>query len=549
MIARLASLLVLLGVAACAAPSSFDGLTGGSPKPTNELRARAADPTMDAPRPIAPISVSWVSTLRPTFKWSAAAGTTGARLELCKTRACDGDEVRRIDADGDTITVPEDLEAGVWFWRVFGTSKERVGTKPSATWELVVRGNRTKSASDAAAGSIVDVNGDGLPDLVVTSESYDWDENGKDGVFPDVNVWFGGKDGKLHAKDYPVIDVFGEAGDDEVAAVDTDGDGFTDVARSVKMREGGEHHVTVYFGGPGKAWQVDNMSGWDYFDFDKKGGMLALPGNMSVPGVREGGDVNGDGYGDILVAATNLGVVGLGSAKGTATSMPLYVGTAQAKMPTTLVGAFDADGDGLSDIVFPSPRAGTPIAAARGDREKVQLTADFVTSDYGSVERATALTSGDFDGDGIADVAATVAIDGRRNVCIWLGNRDKDTLFKPSHCVYGHPDDTSYGDRLSSGDLTGRGRDDILVAGGSGDRGYVEIIGIEGEGLMIDRVDMRGIGGKLTTIWPGRPGKARWATVNASGTAILVFEGRSLFQKITTIGRSPDFMMKVRSIR
>lgn len=547
MIVRLASLIGLVSVAACAAPSSFDGLSGGAPAPKNELRTRAADPTMDAPRPIAPISASWVSTLRPTFKWKATAGLTGAVVEVCRTRACDGEDVRRIEAEGETVSVPDDLEAGVWFWRVFGTSKERVGTKPSATWEVVVRGAGTKGASDAPTGGIVDVNGDGLPDLVVTSEQWDRDENGVFGLHPDINVWFGNEDGKLHAKDSPVGEIFADPSDDEIAAVDTDGDGFTDVARSLKLREGGEHFVSVHFGGPGKPWQVDDMSGWDYFDWDK-GAMIALPGNTSVPGVRDGGDVNGDGYGDFLVAGGNAAVVALGSAKGSTTSMPLFLGTPGSKLPTTLIGAFDADGDGLSDMAFPSPRVGSPIATARGDRERVELSTELMTRDFGATEKALAFTTGDFDGDGVADVAATVPIDGRRNVCLWFGNRDK--LFVPSHCVQGPIDDPSYGARLTSGDLTAKGRDDILVSGGEGDRGYVELIGIEGEGLMIDGIDLPGgIGGKLTTIWPGRPGKARWATVDAAGTAILVFEGRSLFQRITTVGRGADFMKKVRSIR
>jgi hypothetical protein len=315
----------------------------------------------------------------------------------------------------------------------------------------------------------------------------------------------------------------------------------------MKLRESGEHFVYVHFGGPGEAWQIEDMSGFDYFDWDK-GAMIALPGNMSVPGVRDGGDVNGDGYGDVLVAGANAAVVGLGSAKGSATSMPLFIAVPGANLPTALIGAFDADGDGLSDIAFPSPRAGMPMAVARGDRERVQISTEFMTRDFGAADKALGFTTGDFDGDGIADVAATVPIDARRNVCIWLGNRDK--LFVPSHCVQGPIGDPSYGTRLTSGDLAAKGRDDIIVSGGEGGGGYVEFIGIEGESLLLDGMDFPGgIGSKLTTIWPGRPGKARWATTDAAGTAILVFEGRSLFQKITTIGRGGDFMKKVRSIR
>jgi hypothetical protein len=543
---RLVTVLGLAALSACAAPSSFEGLTGGNPKPENELRTRATDPTMDAPRPIAPISVSWVATARPTFRWAHAPGSTGAVLELCRTRACDGD-VRRIDVEGETITVPEDLEPGVWFWRVFGTSKERVGTKPSATWELVVRGAGSKASSDAPSGSIVDVNGDGLPDLVVTSEGFVWDENDQSVLAPDINVYFGEPDGKLHTKDTAIGDPYAEVGDDELAAIDTDGDGFTDVARSLKLKDTGEHIVTVQFGAPGKAWQVDDMSGFDYFDWDKHATIL-LPGNTIVPGVREGGDINGDGYGDVIVAGGNASVIGLGGAKGSTLTMPLGLAMPGQKPSTALVGGFDLDGDGLSDLAFPSVRAGSVIAAARGDRERVQVSEEFMANDLGTVEKPLAFVSGDFDGDGITDIAATVNIDGRRNVCIWRGDRDK--LFVPFHCIRGFADDPLYGQRLAVGDLTAKGRDDILVSGSEGASGYVDIIGIEGEnGIMLDTIRVPGIGGKLTTIWPGRPGKARWATVDAAGTAILVFEGRTQIQSLAMIGRFPDFGKKVRSLR
>lgn len=548
MIARLAPLLGLVGLAACAAPSSFDGLSGGNPKPTNELRTRAADPTMDAPRPLSPVSVSWVSTLRPTFKWQAAAGTTGAVVEVCKTRACAGDDVRRIEADGETITVPEDLEAGIWFWRVFGMSKDRVGTKPSATWEVLVRGNAIRGSSDAPSGGMVDINGDGLPDLIVTSSGYDLDDTDQTWKpFPMTMVWLGQKDGKLDTSNGFWMDDGAVHTPTIGGGIDTDGDGFTDIVHTLQDRQSGEFEAIVEYGSAGKPFEGnDGQMHVDYIDWAKYG-FVMLPGAKTVPSVREAGDVNGDGFGDVLVGAPGAAVIGLGSAKGTSTSMPLFFGGGASERAGAIVGAFDADGDGLSDIALASPLSGSPVVAGRGDRERIQISADLVARGVGDIEKAIAIASGDFDGDGIADLAATVPIAGKRNICFWRGSRDK--LFEPLYCVPGMPNDATYGDRLTVGDLGGTGKDNLLVNAGQGATSFVDVFELDGEAMMIDEIPVPGIGTHLTTIWPGRPGKARWATTDAQGTAVLVFEGRTLLQSISMLGRGPDWVTPVFALR
>jgi hypothetical protein len=547
MIARIAPLLGLVSVAACAAPSSFDGLTGGNPKPTNELRTRAADPTMDAPRPISPVSVSWVSTLRPTFKWQAAAGTTGAVIEVCKTRACDGEEVRRVEADGETVTVPEDLEAGVWFWRVFGMSKDRVGTKPSATWEVLVRGAAANGSSDAPSGGMVDINGDGLADLLVASSGYDMDEADQTWKpFPLMMVWLGKKDGTLDIGNGFWMDDGAVHVPTIGGGIDTDGDGFTDVVRTLQDRQTGEFEAIVEYGSAGKPFETDDgKTHVDYIDWSKYG-FVMLPGVKTLPSVREAGDVNGDGFGDVLAFGAGAAVVGLGGAKGTSTSMPLFFGGGGTG-PNAIIGAFDADGDGLSDVALASPNGGSPLAAGRGDRERIQISADLVARGPGAVEKAVAIASGDFDGDGIADLAATVPMDGKRNVCFWKGSRDK--LFDPLYCVPGMPNDATYGDRLIVGDLAGKGRDNLLVSAGEGATAFVDVFELDGDSMMIDEIAVPGIGSKLTMMWPGRPGKARWATVDAQGTAVLVFEGRTVLQSIAMVGRGMDWITPVHALR
>ncbi|MDP3217865.1 MAG: hypothetical protein Q8S73_27410, partial [Deltaproteobacteria bacterium] len=49
---------------------------------------RAGDPMIAPPRPVRPLSVSRVTSQRPTFQWVLPAGTTGARVEVCADRCC-----------------------------------------------------------------------------------------------------------------------------------------------------------------------------------------------------------------------------------------------------------------------------------------------------------------------------------------------------------------------------------------------------------------------------------------------------------------------------
>lgn len=534
-LARVSSLVSLFALAACGAPSSFDGLTGGKAPPVETGAAtRSSDVNVAPPRQLSPISVSLVSTLRPRFSWELAEGTTGAVVEVCRSRACDGPEVRRFDADGRTLTLDEDLEPGIWYWRTFGMNDARIGTTPSATWELLVRGPAKNGSSELPSGGLVDLNGDGYPDLVVTSDENVLDDDTGEGVVrPGLHVFIGKKDGRLEPTGFPYVDMYAAPGEDALAgAVDTDGDGFPDVIHAVKDVETNEYFVVIEHGTEGKPYE----GGVDYVDM-AKAAYVDFPGATELPAIREGGDVNGDGFGDVLVAASGRGVIGLGSAKGTSATMPFLLPFGGGETTRALIGAFDADGDGLSDLAYAGGASPAPITAARGDRDRIDALFDLTANAMGAPAKAIAMVTGDFDGDGALDVAATVPTAERRAICFWLAAKDK--LFENEVCVPGPRIDPAYGAVLTTADLEGDGRDEVLVSTGpSGPGGAgVEILALDGQSVAIDRVfDVPALGPRLTTLWPGRPGKARWAATSADGRSILVFEGRKPIQTLTLAG-------------
>jgi hypothetical protein len=107
-------------------------------------------------------------------------------------------------------------------------------------------------------------------------------------------------------------------------------------------------------------------------------------------GLATAGDVNGDGFSDLIVGRPFLGVVGLGAADlylggptGLTTppawSTPL--GTAGDQIGASVSGAGDVNGDGFSDLLI-----GAPLGWY--DQEKLGSAQCFYGNDEGGVDRA-----------------------------------------------------------------------------------------------------------------------------------------------------------------
>ncbi len=402
-----------------------------------------------APRPIAPLSGSTVTRARPTLRWALAPTTDGAEIDICPTRACDHD-AETFTAHGDSFVPPRDLTAGTHFWRLHGRGTRWAGTTSSPTWEFVV-GHRS-APTDTSGGAIADFNGDGYADLVVA-----------DPAARRVYVYWGGANGVSDASRTVLTLPAGniEARDVVVASAgDLDGDGFPELV----VGDGAFDRFFVYRGGPSGPTDASRVTVNTPFAIAGSfGGALAAAG-----------DIDGDGYGDLVVGARGVHAVRVyrGGPTGiTEASARTLVGPDIASSFGAAVGAGDIDGDGYADVIVGAPDAnagagalyvylGGPTMLARKPSTTI-AGPDVAFGGFGSV----VAMAGDVNGDGFADVlvGAPESISKSGRAYLFLGASSGLPLLTSARF-----DGAAAGDYLGAsiagvGDLDGDGFSDIAI--------------------------------------------------------------------------------------
>lgn len=326
-----------------------------------------------------------------------------------------------------------------------------------------------------------DVNGDGRADAVVGEPGV---RNGAGAV----RVLFGtptglGASSTSGAPDDQLVaqDTAGVPGDPRAGArfgaalvtADLNSDGCADVAVGSPGESRNRGAVTVLFGSP------TGLTGAGALRFvPGSGGVPAVVGRALFGSALAAGDFDGDDRVDLVVGAPDDGLTGAGRERG-------------------------------AIVVLPGSAAGPAAAGAR------KLSAD--SADVPTVAEdgdcfGQALATGDFDGDGVDDLAVGApGEDGRTGGIVVLPGRKGFPLATAAPAALGQgnarvPGSSEPGDLfgavLAAGDVTGDGRDDLAVgvSGENGGRGAVVLLpggasGPRGAGGPAWRQGAGGVGG------------------------------------------------------
>lgn len=333
-----------------------------------------------APRPTAPASAAYVTSPSVTLRWVLQAPATGARVEVCRDRACT-DVVETMDVDGDHVEtlVPPDpgRTSRIFHFRLTGRRDDATGTARSPTWSFSVRGSLGVARS-ASWGALSNLDGDRLGDVLAGAPSSTATR-----VFR----------GRSPAGAAPAADTRVAAAGALLGLGDVNGDGFADFAIV------GDAALSVFHGGdtlPATLGAADSS--------------LPIPSGAHAAGI---GDVDGDGYADLLIAdpATSSATVHWGSDMGTTSAgdtLSLTSGSLASGSGRSVAGACDVNADGFADFVIGSDEGATVFYGAAGRT----LTTDALTPGPAAEGfGAAAGCVGDINGDGFPDIGVGAPTD------------------------------------------------------------------------------------------------------------------------------------------
>ncbi len=366
--------------------------------------------------------------------------------------------------------------------------------------------------SVASAG---DVDDDGLDDIIIGAENDNMggQDAGKACIFrgaelPEKGDW---------SIESAQIHILGESDSDKAgravsSAGDVDGDGLADVlVGAFGNDEGGENAGKAYvaFGSsfdPGVAW----------YSLEDAGFYMLGEGAGENAGysVSSAGDVDGDGYSDVLIGATgndeaavNAGkaylVLGSTINDGATPFSTLedadhsFVGEeSEDSAGRSVAGSGDVDGDDLDDVIIgawkndgngtESGTAYVVLGSVLPGASQIELgTASyrFVGESAEEYAGTSVAIDGDVDGDGMSDalVGAYGTGEGAGSLYLLLGanlSADSDTS-SSDYAFYGENIGDFAGNSISyAGDVDGNGRDDILVGawGHNGNSGKTYLV-------------------------------------------------------------------------
>ena len=350
--------------------------------------------------------------IRPEYHFRVESGQAGAMFGAAVS--CAGD----VNNDGY-----DDIIMGAPLWDGTGTDEGLVriyyggrrGLLSTRVSTLVL--GQPRAHTGQSVSSAGDVNGDGYDDVIVGAPQFDAGQTDEGAAF----LYLGRSAGIDWTASWTADS--GAAGDNlgwcVADAGDVNGDGYDDVAVGVPYHDAGADDGGAVFVYLGSADGLADAPDW-IFTGDAAGMKLGLE-------VATAGDVNGDGYSDLLVGAPEYDEDGLvppdgrvflflGSPAGLSTEdRILFTYDKGSRFGWSLASAGDTDGDGFDEILIGTrPNfskvteksvfivAGAPDGPELDTAQK--LTIKKPVSDQGQFIDISVASAGDVNADGYSDI-------------------------------------------------------------------------------------------------------------------------------------------------
>ena len=412
--------------------------------------------------------------LAPTPVWSAESDQASSRFGVWVTTAGDvnGDGYCDVIVGADYFDNGETDEGRAYVF--LGSAS---GLEPSPSW--TAEGNQAGANFGWPVSTAGDVNGDGYADVIVGAWYFDGGQPDEGKAY----VYFGSASGPARTPGWTSDG--GERGSDfghQVASAgDVNGDGYADLivgAPGFDNGQPGEGRAYVFLGGAsgltaGPSWTAEGD----------------LAGASFGASVSSAGDVNGDGYSDVVIGAPGFdpsepgdgrAFVFLGSTHGlagaagwTASGDPSVIGSEFGRSVAT---AGDINGDGLADIIVGEPGyRGGEIDEGRasvflGSESGLGATAAWTTEANRTNSHLgfSVGTAGDVNADGYSDVIVGApghdnGTSGGGRAAVYMGSM-QGLATSPAWTTDGVHSGEDLGWCVSTaGDVNGDGYSDVIV--------------------------------------------------------------------------------------
>lgn len=350
-----------------------------------------------------------------------------------------------------------------------------INTVPS----LILESDQTEAQFGISVACAGDVNGDGYPELIVGSRYFDKGQNNEGAAF----IYQGSKDG-LSAT--PVSTLESDQGDAWLGSAvapagDVNGDGFSDVlVGSYAFDHGQKDEGSVFVGyGGGNSIKESVVTTLE----------INQPLSQFGWSVAGAGDVNGDGFGDVIVSAHNYdngesyegaAFIFHGSSQGLGSVPNLVLESNQQLASLGMVSsAGDVNGDGFTDVIIGIPLYdngalntgkvwiyyGSILGLGQGNLIQTTLLGTQKDANFGGAVSS----AGDINRDGFSDILVSEpgydlsdwehSDEGR----VWAYYGSEDGINPNGIIINGKLDNTYFGYSIAGGDVNGDGFADILI--------------------------------------------------------------------------------------